>query len=340
MEQPEIRRKYRLPRCAMVLLCGVSGSGKTFSILGLWRRLYEIMSTITGEPIEKLPPRVMRLRESQFLSKWLGDSDKNLDRFFDEAEKLAGEPFVASDGTSYQLPVLAVLEEVDGLARSRGGEAVYDRILTTALQRLDTSRQELRDKLILFVATTNVVHQVDPAFLRRIGGRVERFGRLNRTAFVSVLETHLRGRPLAGVNGGGPDAAEASRRAMMAEIATWLYGAREKDGGIVELTFAGSTTPEVKTRRDFMTASLVDRAVREAANEAGRCEAAGGSDPGLSASSIIDSLETQIEAIVEQLHVDNVANYVDLPDGVRVVNLLRIPRRRKSNRTRQYIRVA
>ena len=133
------------------------------------------MSEVTGAPIDALPPRVLRLRPAQVLSKWLGESDRNLDRFFDEAEGLAAEPFVR-DGRSFRLPVLAILEEIDGLARSRGEDAVYDRILTTALQRLDPTRPELRDKLILFLATTNVPHQVDAAFLRRIGGQVERFG--------------------------------------------------------------------------------------------------------------------------------------------------------------------
>src|ERR1043166_84457 len=46
MTNPELRRRYGLPRCAMRMLCGISGGGKTLSILGFWRRMYEVMSEV------------------------------------------------------------------------------------------------------------------------------------------------------------------------------------------------------------------------------------------------------------------------------------------------------
>jgi ATP-dependent 26S proteasome regulatory subunit len=205
MDDPSLGRKYKRRRSKMKLLTGVSGSGKTLCIQGYWRRMYEVMSAKTGVPIEHLPPRVLRLRMSEVLSKWLGESDKQLDRFFDEVEQLAEEKFVGPDGTEYTLPVLAIGEEVDSLARSRGSdtEAVYDRIQTTALQRLDTTCQKLRDRLIIFLFTTNVPHLVDPAFLRRAGGTIERFGRLTQRSFIAVLTKHLRGLPIWSPNVNG-----------------------------------------------------------------------------------------------------------------------------------------
>ena len=75
--------------------------------------------------------------------------------------------------------------------------------------------QKLGDKLVIFLFTTNVPHLVDPAFLRRAGGTTERFGRLTKKSFQSVLAKHLRGLPLAVANGD----AEIVRREVIADVA-------------------------------------------------------------------------------------------------------------------------
>jgi hypothetical protein len=328
MIEPELRRRYRLRSCVMKLLSGVSGSGKTYSILALWRRIYEVMSEVTDVPLELLPPRVMRLRAAQVLSKWLGESDKNLDRFFEETERLAAEPLRTPDGREFRLPVLAILEEVDGLARERGEDAVYDRILTTALQRLDTTRPELRDKLIIYIATTNVAHQVDRAFLRRVGGTVECFGRLDRRSFAAVLRTHLRGLPIASVNGhssldGSPSGRGEMERCMVREVTDWLYSANGADRGLVEISFVGSTTPAVRYRRDFLTASVVDLAVQEASDQASKVERQGTERRGISREMLLTALDGQVRSIVDHLRPGNVGNYVDLEEGGRVASIRR-----------------
>ena len=147
------------------------------------------MSEVTGIEADKLPPRVLHLRSSQVLSMWLGESDKQIDRFFDEVEQLAAEDFTGPDGKKYNLPVMVIAEEIDCLARSRGGDsdAVHDRIQTTLLQRLDTTTRSLKDKLIVFVFTSNVPHLIDPAFLRRAGGTIERFYRLEKEGFMQAF---------------------------------------------------------------------------------------------------------------------------------------------------------
>jgi SpoVK/Ycf46/Vps4 family AAA+-type ATPase len=260
---------------------------------------------------------------SEVLSKWLGESDKQLDRFFDEVEQLAEEKFVAPDGQEYTLPVLAIGEEVDSLARSRGSdvEAVYDRIQTTALQRLDTTCQKLKDRLIIFLFTTNVPHLVDPAFLRRAGGTIERFGRLTQRSFVSVLGKHLRGMPcyVERLNG-----KTTPQKQLIGDVSSWLFCPKSADVAQVELTFAGTTTPVLKYRRDFLTGALVDRAVQQAADEACRAERRGCEHPGVNSRMLITAFDQQIRGIVEQLHRDNVGNYLTIPDGVRVQNVKKI----------------
>ena len=58
LTQPEVRRRYKLRRCCMKLLCGVSGTGKSLAIAAIHRRLYEIMSEVTGVPLDRLPGAV------------------------------------------------------------------------------------------------------------------------------------------------------------------------------------------------------------------------------------------------------------------------------------------
>jgi len=89
MTTPDLRRRYRLRRSVMKLLSGVSGSGKTLAIHALWRRMYEVVSEVTGVALAELPFRVFKLRLSQVLSMWFGESDKNIDRFFEEIEQMA-----------------------------------------------------------------------------------------------------------------------------------------------------------------------------------------------------------------------------------------------------------
>ncbi len=321
LTRPELRRRYRLPRCVTTLLSGVSGTGKSYSLLALWRELYEAMAEVTDVAVHELPPRVFRLRTSEILSKWLGDSEKHLARFFDEVEAVAAEPFQAPDGATYTLPVLVVLEEIDGLGRARGHEANLDRILTTMLRRLDPARPDLQDRFILFVATTNVADQVDPALLRRVSGRVERFGRLRRRDFIAVLETHLRGRPLRRNGSGSVDALHG----ILADVAGWLFGDRDADPGQVDVSYQGSANPDRKYRRDFLTASVVDRAVQAASARAVREEEAGSHEPGVTAGMVMDEIDRVVRGIVEQLQPSNVRQHVDIPDGVRVATVRRVP---------------
>ncbi len=318
---PGLRRRFQLRPCLMRLLCGVSGCGKTLAVQAIHRLMYEIMAEVTGVPVGQLPPRVFRFRQSQLLSMWLGESDKNVDRLFDEIEQLADTPFVTPLGKKFMLPVLAVIEEADGLSRARGQDAIYDRILTTALQRLDPACPGLRDRLIIFLATTNEPQIVDPAFLRRIGGSIETLGRLNRPAFRSVLQKHVRGLPAASNNG---CTQEEVWRQFINDLTAWLFGPNA-DQGVVELTYAGSTVPVIKYRRDFLTGALVDRAVQQAATEACRAAATDPANEGVTLVQLMRALNAQVLSVVDQLREHNVGSYTDLPDGVRVASLRRIP---------------
>lgn len=324
MTDPATRRRYKIRRTVMKMLTGTSGSGKTLSIEGFIRRMTEITSEVTGVPLEDLPPRVLRMNMEQILSMWLGESDKRLARFFDEAIQLYDQPYIAPDGKEHHLPVLAVCEEIEALSRHRGSDhdGVYDRIQTVALRRLDTTRPDYKNRLIIFLFTSNVPQLVDSAFMRRAGGTIERFGRLaGPRAFRSVLEKHVRGLPFYSQNGSKQRGLE---RQAIDEITSWLYSPNGEDQGQVELTFAGSTEPVLEYRRSFLTGAVVDRAVQQAAAEACRAEELGYGQSGITVEGLAKAFDDQIRSIVELLTEQNAGQHVDLPDGERVTRVRRI----------------
>lgn len=320
MTNPDVRRKYKLRRCVMKLLSGVSGAGKTLAIHAIWRRMYEVMSEITGLRIEDLPPRVFWLRPAQLLSKWFGESEQLIEAAMNEVQDLADEVHLAKNGDEIRLPVLVVLEEIDGIARSRTDtDPVYSRVLTTLLQRLDPGQPSLQQRLIVFIGTTNEPGQVDRAFLRRIGGTVEVFGGLDRKGFMLVLDKHLRGMPL---ESDGTMSQNATRQKFTNRLATWLFDQPECSG-LVEITMQGHQ-PKVFHKREFITGGLIDRAVQQAAVAASDREAKKGTE-GVSFETLAKSIDDQLVSLAGQLTPNNVGRYVTLPDGVTVSRLQRIP---------------
>ena len=119
--------------------------------------------------------------------------------------------------------------------------------------------------------------------------------------------------------------AEAERRTLH-EVTDWLFSRNGHDAGQVEITYVGSTTPDVKYRRDLVTGALVDRAVQDAARGACRAEYHDCGEPGVTSPMIIGGLQRQIQSIVDQLSPHNVHNYMTLPDGARVGTVRRLSR--------------
>ena len=316
MLEPTLARTFRLNRLRTVFLTGVSGTGKTLSIEGFARAMYELIAQVTGLSLDAVPPRVLRLRASQILTKWFGESESNVDKFFNEVEALSEEPVRGADGVEYEAPVLVIAEEIDGLTRERGsGDATDGRVQNTILQRLDATAKNLRDRLIIVICTSNVPSLLDPAFVRRAGGMIEPFGRLGRQSFVAVLRKHLRDIPFVPSSD-----AEEPRDAAIAALTAWLFG-RNADKPVTELVYAGSTQAQQRYRRDFLTGSIVERAVQQAATRACRIQEQGGDAIGLSQALLAEAFVDQIGKIVEQLTEQNVHHYLTVPRGSRVATV-------------------
>jgi hypothetical protein len=314
---PEIGGRFGVRRSQMLLATGVAGSGKSHSIKALWRRIYDVMAEVLGVEVGDLPQRVFQLQASEVLNKWLGESDKNIARFFDEVADVAEEKFVAPDGTEWELPVIVICEEIDALARQRGEDSIHDRIQTTLLTKLDPAQPVFEDHMVVVICTSNIPSVLDVAFVRRAGGTVERFGRVGRFDFRSILAKHLRDRPFE-------DGDEGRRRAV-ADLTSWLFAPNSAEPGAVDLTFVGQPNPVTKHRRDFVTAGLIDRAVQQAARGCCNDEWESGSSAWLTSERLVCAIDEQVQGIVDQLTPGNCDQYLTLPDAMRVGTVRRVP---------------
>ncbi len=325
---PEQRRKFGLPRSFFAVLLGAAGTGKTDAIREIEARLYALLSRRLGIPIEKLPQRSMTLSAPAVLSRFLGDSEKLIHQFVTEMIELANRPVKGGDGKDHKAFLCVKLEELDGLARRRSsatdldeGSQAMDRILTTLLQELDVqARPELRDSLIVFLATSNHANAVDPAMMRRLSMKTYYFNRLTRRPLEGVLECQLRSLPVAG----GADQA-AARRAAVSELSTWLFATQGQDP-IADIVFVGGETA-TKLRRHFLTAAIVAKAAQAAARDAcsRSIEGVGGVD-GVTVAELKAHLDAQVRNVANLLTPQNASEHLDLPDGARVSSVKRHPK--------------
>lgn len=319
MTKPQLRRKYGLRPLMTQLYEGPPGGGKTLSLKAVHRGMYDIIKELTGLNESEIGRRVLKMKASQMLSMWLGESDKAFERFFDETAEVARKP-VKVGKKERTLPTFVIIEELDSMFRQRSGSShdPVERIMTTALQRLDPINEELSRGIICIIGTTNEPGLVDRAFLRRIGGKTVRFGMLTMSSFPKVLEKHLSKLPVASTNG----TSQHDLRAKMVEELTGLFFSKDNKP-IVEITLHKRPDTVVKYRRDFFSGALVDRAVQEAAGMALKAEMDGNGD-GIEVKQLGLAFQNQIKSTVDQLSEQNAHKYVDLPDGEHVEKVKRV----------------
>jgi ATP-dependent 26S proteasome regulatory subunit len=300
------------PRCA-VLLTGPSGCGKTLTIRAFLYQFDRMLRERTGR--NDLGSRIVRVKVAELLSEWLGRSDKNIEELFDDLYAVAREEVETTSGERLRLPVVVLLEEVEGLARQRGRhDAVYDRILTTLLQRLDDPTEDLARLPLVLISTTNRPDLIDAAMTRRLG-RTAKFTRLDREGLAAVLRTRLRQRY--------PYAAGTTRGKIIERVAQFLFGPGADPHGVTAVTLEGGQEL-IKRRRDFLTGALVDQAVTTAIDHTVLEAAEGVEGAGLSAEALIDALKQTTDALADQLTTDNAADHLDLPEHQRVIGVRRL----------------
>ncbi|MCZ7357244.1 MAG: CDC48 family AAA ATPase [Candidatus Methanoperedens sp.] len=186
LRHPELFQKLGIDPPKGVMLYGPPGTGKTMIAKAVANETDANFISISG-------PEIM--------SKYYGESEKQIRDIFDEAEKTA--------------PTIIFIDEIDSIAPKREevtGE-VERRVVAQLLSLMDGLKTRGQ---VMVIAATNRPNAVDQA-LRR-GGRFDReieIGIPDRMGRLEVLQVHTRGMPLSD---------EMAEEKGMREIADMTHG--------------------------------------------------------------------------------------------------------------------
>jgi len=142
LKDPDAAKQYGIEPPKGILLNGPPGTGKT--------TLAKVIANQAGLSF-------FNLQIDEVVSKWVGDSEKNLTRLFESAQSCA--------------PSVIFIDEIDSIAKNRaeGNNQHSDSLLNHLLQLIDGV---IKRKGIYIIAATNRADLVDPALKR--GGRLNR----------------------------------------------------------------------------------------------------------------------------------------------------------------------
>lgn len=161
LKNPNTAKKYGIEIPKGILLSGPPGTGKT---------------TIARAIASNAGLSFFVLQTDEIVSKWVGESEKNLSVFFDAASRHA--------------PSVIFIDEIDAIGKSRTGEYVWaDNLLNHLLQMIDGV---IKRDGIYIIGATNRPELVDAA-LKRSGrlNRVIEVGLPNHAARMRLLELYL-----------------------------------------------------------------------------------------------------------------------------------------------------
>ena len=147
MRNPELAAAYGIKPGGKILLYGPPGTGKTF-----------IARAIAGE----VDAAFYSVNCQDLISKYMGDSSKQLDKLFDEAQK--------------NERAIIFFDEFDSVASKRGDgtsgvDAEMARFVATFLTKVDGFKKSETNEMLLLIAATNRPWALDSAMLR--GGRFD-----------------------------------------------------------------------------------------------------------------------------------------------------------------------
>lgn len=148
LKNPELAKSYNIKPGAKILLYGPPGTGKTF-----------ITRAIAGE----INAEFYSINCQDLISKYMGESSKQIDLLFEEAEK--------------NKKAIIFFDEFDSLASKRESDngsttdAEMSRFVATFLTKVDGFRKPKDCEMLLLIAATNRPWAIDSAMLR--GGRFD-----------------------------------------------------------------------------------------------------------------------------------------------------------------------
>ncbi len=147
MNNPELAKAYNIKPGAKIMLYGPPGTGKTF-----------IARAIAGE----VDAKFYAINCQDLISKYMGDSSKQLDALFNTALK--------------NERAIIFFDEFDSVASKRsdstgGVDAEMSRFVATFLTKVDGFKKSKTNKMLLLISATNRPWAIDSAMVR--GGRFD-----------------------------------------------------------------------------------------------------------------------------------------------------------------------
>lgn len=322
LNRPDILELLDVRPRVGILMVGPSGTGKTLTIKAYLHEFHRMLRERTGR--DDLGSRVVRVKAGELLSPWFGETDQNFERLFDDVYAIGSTPERTADGEEVILPVVLLMEEIEGLARRRGAEdgtGVYDRVIGTLLQRLDDPNDDLSRLPLIIVASSNRPSMIDVAMWRRLATVVARFHRLDRDGLTAVLNKKLKAHfPFASRN--GHSSAEL-RDALIDEVVATLCSPNGDDA-IIEITLRDGSKIR-KDRRHLLTGAVVEQAVSEAIDRiAFQAAERGAEGVGFTSALLIEALHRQIDNLADNITAANAADYIDLPENAKIADVKRL----------------
>ncbi len=170
LTEPESFKEMGITPPRGVLLYGPPGCGKTLIAKALAHESKANFITVKGPEV---------------ISKWVGESEKAVRAIFKKAKQVS--------------PAIIFLDEIDAIARMRGGQGGDSGVMERVVNQLLTSMDGLESlEGVAVLGATNRPDMLDPALLR--AGRFDRLILISvpdRDGRLEILRVHTKRMPLA-----------------------------------------------------------------------------------------------------------------------------------------------